>query len=96
MKFVNEHGRNAHSSWMLKQLGVKKLPSEGMPIRMVQDIMVWVEPFVPAFRSGVRVKSSTHRVRCYCPECGKKMSAGRLHQHICKPTTKDTLSGLQK
>ena len=30
------------------------------------------------------IKSSRHRVIAICPGCQRHLSAGRLHQHICK------------
>lgn len=85
--------RPVHSEAMLQLLGVKKLPVGGMPPREIQGIRVWVTPSVPKFRKGwngreyveMRVKSSAHRVRCACPDCGAEVSAGRLFQHRCPP-----------
>lgn len=90
-------GRALHSHRMLQLLEIRKLPVAGMPARMLPgiasdgkpvEIRVWVAPFVPKFRkrmdgTPVRVKSSTHRVRCACPGCGAELSAGRLFQHVC-------------
>jgi hypothetical protein len=60
------------------------IDATGKPVQ----ISVWVAPFVPKFSkrmdgTPVRVKSSTHRVRCSCPGCGAELSAGRLFQHVC-------------
>lgn len=94
---------SVHSHDMLRLLGVKSLPRTGMPARMLPgrnvttkepvEIRVWVAPHVPKFRPGsngqpVRVKSSSHRVRCTCPGCGVELSAGRLFQHVCEPPLK--------
>jgi hypothetical protein len=90
-------GRALHSGRMLQLLEVTKLPLEGMPARMLPgiasdgkpvEIRVWVAVHVPKFRKDyygrdVRVKSSSHRVRCACPGCGAELSAGRLFQHVC-------------
>lgn len=70
-----------HSTEMLALLGVTRIPPEGLNARLVQGIWVWADP-LPAAEPGQR-KRSTHRVRCECPLCGKHLSAGRLHQHIC-------------
>jgi hypothetical protein len=86
-----------HPAWNMQHselrhlLGVKgtKLPPEAMPPRLIQGILVWV---APALETGTRVvygrtrkiKSSQHRVMARCPCCGESVSAGRLHQHVCK------------
>jgi|WetSurMetagenome_2_1015567.scaffolds.fasta_scaffold611830_1 hypothetical protein len=75
---------NAHSSQVMEMLGLNrkgKLPDDGMPPRVIQGITVWVNPRI--IRSDGR-KSSTHRVMAACPNCGRTMSAGRLHQHTCR------------
>lgn len=75
---------NAHSRHVTAMLGLKpgeKLPAEGMEARLIQGIKVWVEPIGPALARGRRM---THRVKAECPDCHKVMSAGRLHQHVCK------------
>jgi hypothetical protein len=60
--------------------GLKNWPDAGFPPVKIQDISVWVRPIerVPG------KKSSKHRVMCMCPKCGHVLSAGRLHQHVCK------------
>lgn len=85
-------GRNAHSSEMRELLGLGakgKLPVGSMPKRLIQGIEVWVEPQTDLgtcqrWGKTVKVKSSAHRVMARCPCCGEAMSAGRLHQHVCK------------
>jgi hypothetical protein len=82
---------HAHHSDVREMLGLSpkaKLPKNGLPAREVQGITVWVEPAAPAvyaYKPGFyvprKVKSSTHRVRALCPQCGQEVSAGRLHQH---------------
>ena len=57
-----------------------KLPDAGMEPREIQGLLVWVTPRYPRPRVG---KSSKHRVRCRCPECGQELSVGRLGQHKC-------------
>lgn len=82
----------AHADGMKTLLGLPykaKLPILGMPARTIQGVKVWVNSALPkqvVDRWGKQhiVKSSTHRVMAECPHCGKVMSAGRLHQHICK------------
>jgi hypothetical protein len=83
----------AHANGMKTLLGLPykaKLPKEGMEPRVIQGVKVWVTPFVPKMGidrwSGkiVKIKSSTHRVMAECPDCGMHLSAGRLHQHVCK------------
>jgi hypothetical protein len=73
---------NAQSAQVREMLGLPpkaKLPREGMDPRLVQGILVWVEPIRPQCYGGRKV----HRVLARCPECGKVLSAGRLHQHVC-------------
>ena len=83
--------RPMHSRDMLVQLGVTKLPKEGMPERLIHGIRVWVVPHVPVMglerwsNKPKLVKSSKHRVMCACPGCGQTVPAGRLFQHKCKP-----------
>lgn len=77
----DSRGRNAHSSQIKILLGLDqkaKLPKEGMPVREIQGIKVFVAPLDPA-----RSRRRLHRVRAICPACGMEMSAGRLHQHVC-------------
>jgi len=82
---------NAHSNYVRSLLGLKgtaKLPTAGMPSRIIQGVLVWVNP-APTPRLGSTtparvIKSSTHRVMCRCPQCGWEGSVGRLHQHKCK------------
>lgn len=89
----NERGWNVQSSEMRVLLGLgpkDKLPFNGMLPRKIQGVTVWVEPAAPKMvrnkltNEMVRVKSSKHRVMAECPRCKRGMSAGRLHQHICK------------
>ena len=74
--------RNAHAHDILKMLGVKRLPPEGMSMRVIQGIEVWVvaqRPKLPTER-----KRHMHRVMCHCPGCRLVLTVGRLHQHKCK------------
>ena len=83
MKVItNRWGRNAQSRDIREMLGLgdkDKLPVEGMDARIVQGVKIWVTPLVGFSKR----KRSTHRVLAECPECGKHLSAGRLHQHKC-------------
>ena len=73
-----------------------KLPLESIPVTLIQGVPVWVErapnyqqrlDALYASKYGQAVlpvkikKSSTHRVKAACPECGFICSLGRLHQH---------------
>lgn len=83
---VKYPGRNAHSSEIFQMFGVKgtKWPDAGMPVRFFQGIAVHVLPVDHlSLDKKPGVKSSKHRVIAACPDCGKAMSAGRLHQHVC-------------
>ena len=74
---------NAHSNHVKEMFGLRpeqKWPAEGLPVRSIQGISVWVVPLDFARRTGI-----FHRVRAFCPKCERAMSAGRLHQHVCKP-----------
>lgn len=75
-----------HAGMPARMLPGVRLDAQGQKTPV--EIRIWVAPFVPKFRPGwngapVRVKSSTHRVRCKCPGCGCELSAGRLFQHVC-------------
>lgn len=87
---VNGYRHTMHSTKMLEALGVigGKLPKDGLAPRMVQGVRVWAVPFV----EGRPRKSSQHRVRCECPDCGVELSAGRLFQHKCKPEDLDPMN----
>lgn len=102
------HLRYVHSHHMLRLLGVRKLPRDGMPVSMLPgadsndapvSIKTWVVPLVgeaPFNASGrYRMKRSAHRVRCECPGCGAELSAGRLFQHICKPGSDRALESVR-
>lgn len=39
----------------------------------------------PAGERRWRNKSSAHRCKVTCPDCGARVPAGRTHQHKCKP-----------
>lgn len=64
----------------------KKWPVEGIGMRVVNGWKVWVDPLVGEVkRNGWRsFRRGTHRAKAECPTCGQQMSAGRVHQHVCK------------
>jgi hypothetical protein len=75
----------ATASEMLDRLGVKRLPDEGMPERVIDGVRVYVAPKPEPvyFSSGRRRHMSRVRVMAIC-ECGKHVAVGRLNQHKCK------------
>jgi hypothetical protein len=80
----DKNGRSAQQHHLYPMLGLRAtqhLPKEGLPPQIIQGIKVWVAPAVA--RADGR-KSSTHRVLAECPLCLQVLSAGRLHQHVCK------------
>ena len=103
-RFAHPDAPNArnrvHSHVMLRLLGVRKIPLEGMPACMLPgddstgahvEIKTWIVPLTGAPErgaSGRLLKRSAHRVRCECPGCGTELSAGRLFQHRCEPPLK--------
>lgn len=85
MMITGQYGRNAHSDELKAFLGLSattKLPAAGLPPRYIQGIKVWVTPLTAS--PGLRRKRSTHRVLAECPSCHQILSAGRLHQHVCR------------
>lgn len=86
-KILGKYGR-AHAADMLRLLGVKKLPKEGMEEREIQGVRVYVKP---SLSGGTRLtRRCNHRVFAIC-ECGRHVPAGRLHQHICKGVTPEVM-----
>lgn len=79
VRIEGRFGRRADSTDMLKELGVKKLPREAMPERLIQGVRVYVKAYE---RTHPR-HTSTHRVMAIC-NCGQHVPTGRLHQHKCK------------
>ena len=81
----------ANSTDMLALLGVKTLPAEGMPERLIQDVRVYVKPAsinqpTPDDRfAGYPRHRCSHRGMVIC-ECGRHIPAGRMPQHTCKET----------
>lgn len=90
MRITVERGGQKYdaSAWdMLKLLGVKTLPREGMAERTIQGVRVYVAPLVPGWgkrwcREGGKCWQGL-RVMAIC-QCGRHIPVGRLHQHICK------------
>jgi hypothetical protein len=78
---------NASLYYIVKSLGLnpdKHLPAMGVEPRVIHGVKYWVEPrhsIAALTRPGIS-KRKPHRVMCECPSCGKKLSAGRLPQHI--------------
>jgi len=76
------HGK-AWASDMYEFLGLDrlagKLPTEGMPVRDIQGVQVYVKPLPP----GPPRKRQSLRVTAIC-ECGRHVPVGRMHQHKCK------------
>lgn len=75
-------GWNVHSAEMRTLLGLgpkAKLPAAGLPTVVIQGIEVTVLSLEDARATG-----HFHRVTAKCPHCGAILSAGRLHQHVCK------------
>lgn len=72
---------NAHSHHIKAMFGLShkaKWPQAGIEPRFLHGVKVWVNPLNPNRKSA-----REHRVMCECPKCGKQMSLGRLHQHVC-------------
>lgn len=83
-----KYGR-ATSDDMRELLGLPHsgtLPVDGLPVRGVQGVSVYVKPLAP-LTPGQR-KRSTHRIIAIC-ECGRHVPVGRLHQHKCVKSQKE-------
>ena len=62
-----------------------KLPVEGAAEREMRslpegDFAVWIDPVPPEGKKS----RFTHRVKARCLKCSQVLSAGRIHQHVCK------------
>ena len=55
----------------------EKWPAEGKSVTMYDGIFFWVRSLILARHLGMH-----SRLMCECPECGKIISYGRLHQHM--------------
>lgn len=67
---------------VMRALGLTRLPVEGMVVRTVLGVRVWITPLV--MPNPTRWKRSTHRLIVQCPRCKWNGSLGRLDQHACK------------
>ena len=78
---------SAHDMYQL--LGVKALPKEGMPVRLIHGVQVYVKPL--GLPSGEQKRWSNGPVRNFqglrvmaiC-HCGQHLAVGRMFQHKCK------------
>ena len=68
---------NAHDMYRL--LGTSKLPAEGMPIRLIDGVRVYVKPLP----EGKPRERQSLRVTAICDDCGQHIAVGRMHQHRC-------------
>lgn len=75
----------ASAGEVLEMLGVKRLPVEGMPVRVIQGIPVYVRAL--RAKSGPFRNWDGLRVMAIC-ECGRHVPVGRLGQHKCGPLVK--------
>lgn len=82
MKLIQgRHHRYADAHDMYEFLGVKALPIEGMPERLIQGVRVYVKPLPPS--ESMRRNFQGLRVMAIC-DCGQHVPVGRMHQHKCK------------
>lgn len=86
---------------LMREFGIEggKWPAEGCKPRQIQGIWVHVLPadhksLRKTDRHGNPRKSSTHRAIAACPDCGRAMSVGRLHQHKCSARGNASAAGL--
>jgi hypothetical protein len=73
--------RAVQADEMFQLLGVRRLPRDGMPERLIQGVRVYVKPLLP--KIGWRASWQGLRVMAICT-CGRHVPVGRLHQHKCK------------
>lgn len=71
----------ADAADLLDKLGVKRLPDEEMPERLIDGIRVYVRGLVRV--AGKRRNFQGVRVMAICT-CGRHLAVGRLRQHVCK------------
>lgn len=83
VRIAGRFGYAANAGDMYRLLGVSKLPAEGMSIREIQGVQVYVKPLADGPRLPRHGKRSSHRVIAIC-NCGQHVPVGRLHQHKCK------------
>jgi hypothetical protein len=75
--------------WLLIQLGVSPRGAKTFTIPKdyytgfrgvnIMGIVFWIKSSESVAKG--RGKSSAHRVFCECPECGRSIPVGRMHQH---------------
>lgn len=81
MKLITGRYRYADAHDMYRLLGVKQLPAEEMPERLIQGVRVYVKP-LPS-KQGTRRNFQGLRMMTIC-ECGQHLPVGRMMQHKCK------------
>ena len=79
MKLIQGRYRYANAWDMYRLLGVKMLPAEGMPERLIDGVRVYVKP-LPEGKIGQR---QSLRVTAICDDCNRHLAVGRMHQHKC-------------
>lgn len=85
---LDPFGYNSSNHRILKLLGLKRLPVQGLPEVEIQGVRVYVKP---STSGGTRAtRECKHRIIAICT-CGRHVPVGRLHQHKCK--TEDEPSG---
>lgn len=80
MKLISGRHKYADAHDMYQLLGVKSLPAEGIPERLIQGVRVYVKPLPPKTSHRRRFQL---RVMTIC-ECGQHLPVGRMHQHKCR------------
>lgn len=79
---VTHYGRefnvNMGHEDIYKALGIEgnRLPDAGHPGQLIGNVFVWVKPKIPGKAQDAA------RTWCRCPDCGKELTAGKLHQHL--------------
>jgi hypothetical protein len=81
LKIITASGRQRamNHAQLCQALGLnprKHLPDEGLPPRVLGNVLVWVVPRVPGTSQDAR------RTWCECPHCRKQLTAGKLQQHL--------------
>lgn len=82
-KLIPGRYRYADAHDMYRLLGVRALPVEGMPERIIEGVRVYVKP-LPEKVSRSRNFQGL-RVMTIC-DCGQHLAVGRMIQHRCKLT----------
>lgn len=77
---LNERGFQMWSRQLLERLGFK--PTHPIPPDFsCEKVIDGVTVIVRARDPNISPRKRPHRVYAVCPDCGKQVSAGRLHQH---------------